>query len=272
MPGLYLFLGNPGVGKTTVAKLMGRALAAAGALEHGYTIQRTARQMIQQTAHRPDRFQKLLRTARGNVLFIDEAHQLRQSEAGVDVIQQLLTSLEDIEVTKKTCIILAGYPREMLSMLDVDAGLSSRFGRDSSRVVFEDYTEDELVELMLFMGRHPEKYPEIGLSAEVDLQTEENAPFLAAARTLFRAVLATHDPNFGNARFVRSFLADAVQKQIERLDRTYPRDTRIPPEEYHHFTVDDISEKNKRILKRKRTRLAKVPADMLRTIGGEQII
>lgn len=271
MPGLYLFLGNPGVGKTMVAKLMGRALAAAGVLEHGYVIQRTAREMIQQTAHRPDRFKKLLRTARGNVLFIDEAHQLRQSEAGNDVVQQLLTALEDIEVTKKTCIILAGYPLEMMRLLEVDAGLGSRFGRESSRILFEDYSEDELIKLLIFMAEHPEKYPEIGLSCSVDLNTPENREFMEAARMLFRSVLATHDPNYGNARYVRSFLADAVQRQVERLDAAYPRDTLIPAEEYRRFVIEDVAEKNRRLINRKSIRVARIPMSALNTTGGEQI-
>lgn len=270
MPGLYLFLGNPGVGKTMVAKLMGRALAAAGALEHGYVIVRTARQMIQQTAGRPDRFKRLLRTARGNVLFIDEAHQLRSSGEGVDVVQQLLTSLEDIEVTRNTCIILAGYPQEMLRMLEVDQGLKSRFGKESSIIQFEDYTEDELVALMKYMAAHHEKYPEIEMILDVDLETAENRDFVEAARSVFGAILATHDRNFGNARFVRSFLADAAENQEVRLYRAHNQGE-IPREEYLVFRPEDISARFRRFFGQQQRRRAIVSAGDLNTSKGEYV-
>jgi len=103
-PGCYLYTGNPGVGKTTVARLMGGVLRASGVLKQGHVIERTARQLCEQ----PGEFENVVKLARNGILFIDEAHQLAESGYGRDVVKRLLTTLEDDAVTDTTCIILAG--------------------------------------------------------------------------------------------------------------------------------------------------------------------
>ena len=234
-PGLYCFLGNPGVGKTKVAKLMGGILKAAGVLEIGHVVERTARQMA---ADYPN-FEKTLKLARGGVLFIDEAHQLRESAAGNEVIKRLLTALEDTSVIKETCIILAGYPYEMSEMLKMDSGLQSRFGTEDSILVFEDYTPDELLSILRVMAAEPGKFPQIG--AKDPLLPDQG--YETAAYEIFRAVCGKRDPNFGNARFVRNFLHDSLNRQLARIDRVYGRETPLPEGVRAQLTEADIPER-----------------------------
>ncbi len=240
-PGLYCFLGNPGVGKTKVAKLMGGILKAAGVLEIGHVVERTARQMATDYQN----FDKILKLARGGVLFIDEAHQLRESPAGNDVIKRLLTALEDTAVIKETCIILAGYPWEMQQMLSMDSGLQSRFGTTDSILVFEDYSPDELLSILQVMAATPGKFPQIGAKDPIEL----DPGYLGAAHQIFRTVYNKRDPNFGNARFVRNFLHDSLDRQLARFERVYGRNTPLPEGVRNQLTRDDVPKKYQELVK-----------------------
>ena len=236
MPGNYCFVGNPGTGKTRMAKKLGAVLQATGVLKQGMVITRTAREMCQQRAE----FDKIVRMARENILFIDEAHQLADTYEGIDVIKRLLTVLEDVEVTKHTCFVLAGYESEMMAMLSRDAGLKSRFGMKDSIIRFDDYTEDELIKILIHFGRKAKEEPQIGASRTYDLSAEENKPFIDEARECFRYVIEKKDKDFGNARFARNLLHDAVSEQLLRLDEAYPQNEPIPEEEMRVLKPEDI--------------------------------
>ena len=135
-PGNYLFIGNPGTGKTLAALFLGSLMRDAHVLKQGCVITRTAAEMCSQL----EDFDKIIAMAKNNVLFIDEAHQLGDPNIphGREVLRRLIAVLEDPDVKKDTCIILAGYPREMYALLEVDPGLRSRFDEEESKVFFRD--------------------------------------------------------------------------------------------------------------------------------------
>ena len=243
-PGCYLYLGNPGVGKTSVARLMGGVLKAAGVLSQGHVIERTARQLMSQL----DEFDSILKLARGGILFIDEAPQLREDLRGREVIKRLLTVLEDDAVTDTTSIILAGYPGPMMDLLRQDEGLESRFGSEDSRIFFDDYNESELVKIMEYMAARADSNSAIG--AVRPLQLDED--FVKVSWQVFRAVLARHDQNFGNARFVRTYLHDALNAQLERLDREYGEEGEPPEETADRLTGADIPARYRSLAERRR--------------------
>lgn len=243
-PGCYLYLSNPGVGKTSVARLMGGVLKAAGVLSQGHVIERTARQLMSQL----DEFDSILKLARGGILFIDEAPQLREDLRGREVIKRLLTVLEDDAVTDTTSIILAGYPGPMMDLLRQDEGLESRFGSEDSRIFFDDYNESELVKIMEYMAARADSNSAIG--AVRPLQLDED--FVKVSWQVFRAVLARHDQNFGNARFVRTYLHDALNAQLERLDREYGEEGEPPEETADRLTGADIPARYRSLAERRR--------------------
>lgn len=206
-PGYYAFLGNPGVGKTMVARLMGGMLKASKVLEQGHVVERTASMISTQSS-----FDQALKLARNGVLFIDEAHQLAQNPWGQEVIKRLVPACENPDVASTTCIILAGYPEPMRELLRSDPGLESRFGEDRSQLIFEDYTPEELLQIMDEMAAKASEIVQIG----VPVPLEFTKGFRERSRVVFEAVVAKRD--FGNGRFVRNYLHDAVSQLLRRLD------------------------------------------------------
>ena len=233
-PGLYCYIGNPGVGKTTVAKLMGGILKATGALSQGHVICRTARQMCDNI----DGFDSTIKLAKNGILFIDEAHQLAEPSNiyGRSVIKRLLTVLEDTDVIKNTCIILAGYPRDMLRLFDADSGLASRFGTSNSIIKFADYSDQELVEILRMMAQNADNIVQIGTPYPLRLSED----YISRATEVFEVVTKGGDPNFGNARFVRNFLHDSVDMLLERIDREYGIGNEAPEDVVDYLTIEDI--------------------------------
>lgn len=231
MPGVYLYTGNPGTGKTTVANLMGGVFRSVGALSQGHLITRTARELCQQA----ESFEKTVTLAKNGILFIDEAHQLADSKQGHEILKKLLTILEDVSITKNTCIILAGYPRDMQVLLAVDSGLASRFETAESIVRFEDYTPRELVEILERMAQRAHKIPQIGSVTPLQLTPE----YRELALRVFQRVVARNNPDYGNARFVRNFLHDSVSQLLLRLEMRFGDDD--PPSDlFERLTDEDI--------------------------------
>ena len=242
-PGNYCFLGNPGVGKTTVARLMGGILKAANALQQGHVIVRTAKEICNQQAYNPKAFSTLMKTAKNGILFIDEAHELVSTNIGQDIIRRLLQVTEDREFTSTTSVILAGYPKEMNIMLSQDSGLMSRFGTDDSIIIFEDYTPEELVEIARYQASHIEKYPQIGAAGKLTL-TEE---FLKKSLDIFREIVKLK--NFGNARFIRNYLHDAVMELYRRLEQKNQGPEDIPEQVITTLTGKDIPTRYRNMVK-----------------------
>lgn len=186
-----LFLGSPGTGKTTVAKMMGYMLAKAGVLSRGHVVVRERATLLGPNySMEESNTLKAIDEAQGGILLIDEAYQLYQPadprDPGRFVIETLMTALADGS-RRDWMLILAGYHDETLRMFEMNTGLKSRIP-ESNIYVFDDYSESELLEIAeRYLERH-----QYSLSAEARK---------ALSRRL-RADYLRRDKSFGNARHV----------------------------------------------------------------------
>lgn len=194
-----MFLGSPGTGKTTVAKIIGKLLHQAGVLSKGHVVVRERSSLLGQFYNsESEKTLAAVEEAQGGILFIDEAYQLYQSndarDPGKFVIESLLTTLAD-ESKRDWMLVLAGYPEEMKQMLDMNPGLKSRIP-ESNIYTFEDFTESELMEIA-------ENYlagNSYTLAADARTALEER----------LKADYARRDKNFGNARHVINLIQTEI--------------------------------------------------------------
>lgn len=186
-----MFLGSPGTGKTTVARLMGQMLRRAGRLTRGHVVVRERATLLGQNYNsESEKTLEALAAASGGILLIDEAYQLYQPndprDPGKFVIETLLTALAD-ESDRDWMLILAGYPDQMRSMFEMNPGLRSRIP-ETNVYTFPDFTEPELMDIA-------ERYL-AQRSYELSPEAHE-----ALSRRL-GADFAARRKNFGNARHV----------------------------------------------------------------------
>ena len=141
-----IFTGNPGTGKTTIARLVARYLKAIGALKGGQLIEVSRGDLVgRYTGHTAPLTNSVIESALGGVLFIDEAYSLYRGEQdsfGLEAIDTLVKGMEDHR--DELVVILAGYTREMETFLTANSGLASRF---PNRIEFPDYTAEELLHI-----------------------------------------------------------------------------------------------------------------------------
>ena len=198
----YVFTGNPGTGKTTVARIMADVFRTLGILSRGQLIEADRSKLVAgfagQTAIKTN---QLIDSAMGGVLFIDEAYTLKsndQDSFGAEAIDTLLKRLED-DRGKFICIV-AGYTDNMHDFIDTNPGLKSRF---TQTIHFDDYTPDELTQIFLNLAK--------GKNFTVDEETK------ATIHRQFEQLYLRRDKNFGNARAARRIFDQAVEKQSQRL-------------------------------------------------------
>ena len=198
----YVFTGNPGTGKTTVARIMADIFKTLGVVARGQLVEADRSKLVAgfsgQTAIKTN---QLVDQAMGGVLFIDEAYTLKSSDGdtfGAEAIDTLLKRLED-DRGKFICIV-AGYTDQMHDFIDTNPGLKSRF---TQTIHFDDYTPDELTEIFLKLAA--------GKNFTVDEDTK------AAIHRLFEQLYLRRDKNFGKAREARRIFNESVERQSQRL-------------------------------------------------------
>lgn len=194
-----MFIGSPGTGKTTVAKLMGKMLRSAGVLSKGHVVVRERATLLGQFYHsEAEKTLSAIEEAQGGILLIDEAYQLHQPndprDPGKFVIETLLTALADTS-NRDWMLVLAGYPEEMKMMFEMNPGFKSRIP-DSNVYVFDDFTEDELMEIA-------EKY----LSGLQYSLTDDARQALSAR---LKSDYTRRDRTFGNARHVINMIQTEI--------------------------------------------------------------
>ena len=197
-----VFMGNPGTGKTTVARLVGGLYAAIGVLSKGQLIEVDRSGLVAgyvgQTALKT---QEVIKSALGGVLFIDEAYSLAsggENDFGREAIETILKAMEDHR--DDLIVIVAGYSGPMKKFIDSNPGLQSRFNK---YFYFPDYNGEQLLAIFQKQcGKNGYKL------------TEESE---AAAKKLFDELYEERDDNFGNGRDVRNRFEDMVVRQSNRV-------------------------------------------------------
>nr|WP_156807506.1 stage V sporulation protein K [Effusibacillus pohliae] len=197
-----IFKGNPGTGKTTVARILARLLKDLGFLSKGHLIEVERADLVgEYIGHTAQKTREQVKKALGGVLFIDEAYSLArggEKDFGKEAIDTLVKAMEDHK--NDFVLILAGYEYEMELFLRTNPGLPSRF---PITVTFDDYEETELVQIAKQMLRKRE----YRLSPEAEQKL----------RSYLRMAWMQERRNFSNARLVRNLIERAIRQQAVRL-------------------------------------------------------
>lgn len=198
----FVFTGNPGTGKTTVARIIAKAFRALGVLDRGHLVETDRSGLVAaysgQTAIKTN---KLIDSAKGGILFIDEAYQLNQGSGdqyGSEAVATLLKRMEDERGSM--VVIIAGYKDEMKNFMAINSGLESRFNRT---IEFPDFTVKELATIF----RQQAKKAKYTLSADVEHWLEGYISVMTKNKT----------KAFGNGRWVRNLFEKAVERQSLRV-------------------------------------------------------
>ena len=197
-----IFTGNPGTGKTTIARLISRYMKAIGALSRGQLVEVTRADLVAQyVGQTAPLTMSVIKSAIGGVLFIDEAYSLyrgKDDSFGLECIDTIVKAMEDNR--DDLIVILAGYSREMSVVLESNSGLKSRF---PNTIEFKDYTGEELYAIAKIQAKS--KGYVIAEGAEEELTD------------YFDEVQSINAAEAGNGRLARNIIEDAILRQSRRL-------------------------------------------------------
>lgn len=221
----YVFTGNPGTGKTTVARIMADIFKTLGIVSRGQLVEADRSKLVAgysgQTAIKTN---QLVDQAMGGVLFIDEAYMLKSNDNdsfGTEAIDTLLKRLED-DRGKFICIV-AGYTDRMHDFIDSNPGLKSRF---TQTLHFDDYMPQELTDIFLRLAE--------AKNFTVDAVTT------AAVQRQFEQLYLRRDKNFGNAREARRIFDEALERQSQRLVKQMGSEPILDESVMYSLTSDDL--------------------------------
>ncbi len=197
-----IFSGNPGTGKTTCARLMGKVFREMGVLEKGHLVERERADLVgEYIGHTAQKTREQIKKALGGILFIDEAYSLAQGgekDFGKESISTLIKAMEDYR--DKLIVVLAGYRDEMAGFIQANPGIRSRF---PIHIEFPDYSTDELLRIADLMLKKRDY--------RLDLAARAKLEFMLSRRG------GPGGEHSGNARLVRNTIERAVRRQALRL-------------------------------------------------------
>lgn len=232
-----VFSGNPGTGKTTVARILSKIYKAMGLLERGHCIEVDREQLVAgyvgQTAIKTA---EAIDKSMGGVLFIDEAYTLNShggNDFGREAVEVILKRMEDQR--GKFAVIAAGYTDNMQEFLRMNPGLASRFDRTFH---FEDYTSDELLQIAENILKQEELY----LNEDAKQKMAE----------LLKSAWENRDKYFGNARFVRKICGTVIKNQHLRMSEIKPENRTgeilktVIPDDLRGIENESVREHNKK--------------------------
>lgn len=199
------FIGNPGTGKTTVARIVGRIYKQIGLLSSGHFLEVSRTDLIAgyqgQTAHK---VKKVIEKAKGGVLFIDEAYSITENDHsdsyGRECLTELTKALEDYR--NDLVVIVAGYTEPMKKFFESNPGLKSRF---NTFIEFDDYSKDELIEIMKVMCEKDD----YNLSNEV----------LDLLNNIIEGITENKEEQFANGRFMRNIFEEMIMNHARRVNQ-----------------------------------------------------
>lgn len=253
----FLFKGNPGTGKTVVARLVAEYLKAVGYLTEGHLVEVDRSGLVgQYIGETAIKTMDKVKAAMGGVLFVDEAYSLArggEQDFGREAIDTLVKAMEDYQ--GKFVIIFAGYPDEMDELLEVNPGLRSRI---SQEFTFEDYTSDEMVEISNLIAR--------GKGYTIDPSVLSQLP------EYFNQHQIKGRTDGGNGRLARQVVEAAITKQAVRI----LREENVSPEDQDLLRLEDFGLEKEEAFDLE-GELAKIIGldhvkDMVRTLYRQQLI
>ena len=216
-----VFTGNPGTGKTTVARILAGIYSDLGVLKKGHLVETDrsglVAEYVGQTAVKTN---KVVDSALDGVLFIDEAYTLvndSKEDFGREAIATLLKRMEDDR--DRLIVVLAGYTDEMAQFIASNPGLKSRFSRF---IEFPDYSADELMEIFLSFAKKNQYVCTNGARRALRKRLEQE--------------VSSRDKDFGNARFARNLFERVIEHQAQRLANVAP----LTPEILEQITTEDM--------------------------------